>query len=98
MKTEHKLSLVFAGWCADSFDSEGELHLIINGIDYFFNGITFAQADKIEWQIKKGYNKGRILKNIEKMAGKGRKTGQDWMPVKIILAEIMQKLKPKEEK
>lgn len=92
MKAENDFDLQYGGWNGDSWESEGELSLLINGTMYYFNGITYSEAEKIKYKIDHKYNKGNIIKSIEKLAGKGKRECKEWIPIKIILAEIMSEL------
>jgi hypothetical protein len=62
----------FKSFSINHWDNSGFLVLDINGVPYFWTGVEDTMYKKIEDTIRMNRNKGRILKKLEKIYGKGQ--------------------------
>ena len=66
-KGKHKLSISYLGW-----DTTGVFKLIINNKVYLWYFVSSQFKDEWTHDLGKGYNKGRLLKKVERVYGRGK--------------------------
>ena len=74
-----------------SWNSYEELTLAICGQRYTYYGVSEGLADKLRHQIGNGWNAGKILAYLRKDFGWQKE--EDFVPIKMLIADIMRKLK-----
>lgn len=57
------------------YNSYGDLILSIGGIRYKWENLSMQTMEWLDSDLRKGYNRGRILEKLEKQYGKGIKEG-----------------------